>query len=116
MSGVDELRAAVVPVAAARDEGLDVRVMRFGASANVSYAMFSGGGMSMVEAYQDGILSFWLASAAGVVLGALLGLFASLGCQNLRQKRANQALVPTPASVTPAAGAPVAPDTGAAHL
>lgn len=29
---------------------------------------------------------------------------------------ANQALVPTPASVTPAAGAPVAPDAGAAHL
>ena len=28
----------------------------------------------------------------------------------------NQALVPTPASVTPAADAPVAPDTGAAHL
>ena len=28
----------------------------------------------------------------------------------------NQALVPTPASVTPAAGAPVAPDAGAAHL
>jgi hypothetical protein len=33
-----------------------------------------------------------------------------------RIKRANQALVPTPASVTPAAGAPVAPDAGAAHL
>jgi hypothetical protein len=28
----------------------------------------------------------------------------------------NQALVPTPASVTPAADAPVAPDAGAAHL
>ena len=78
--------------------------------------LFSGGGMGMVEAYQVGILPFWLASAAGVVLGALVGLFASLGCQNLRQKRANQALVPTPASVTPAAGAPVAPDAGAAHL
>jgi 4-methyl-5(b-hydroxyethyl)-thiazole monophosphate biosynthesis len=30
--------------------------------------------------------------------------------------RPNKALVPTPASVTPAAGAPVAPDAGAAHL
>lgn len=30
--------------------------------------------------------------------------------------RPNQALVPTPMSVTPAAGAPVAPATGAAHL
>jgi hypothetical protein len=34
----------------------------------------------------------------------------------LESKRANQALVPTPASITPAAGAPVVPDTGAAHL
>jgi len=31
-------------------------------------------------------------------------------------KQPNQALVPTPASVTPAADAPVAPDAGAAHL
>jgi len=31
-------------------------------------------------------------------------------------KRPNKALVPTPASVTPAADAPVAPDAGAAHL
>ena len=32
------------------------------------------------------------------------------------ERAANQALVPTPASVTPAADAPVAPDAGAAHL
>jgi hypothetical protein len=32
------------------------------------------------------------------------------------KKEANQALVPTPMSVTPAADAPVAPATGAAHL
>ena len=32
------------------------------------------------------------------------------------EARPNQALVPTPASVTPAADAPVAPDAGAAHL
>ena len=32
------------------------------------------------------------------------------------KKRANQALVPTPASVTPAADAPVAPAAAAAHL
>ena len=30
--------------------------------------------------------------------------------------KANQSLEPTPISVTPAAGAPVAPDTGVAHL
>jgi len=33
-----------------------------------------------------------------------------------RTNKPNQALVPTPASVTPAADAPVAPDAGAAHL
>lgn len=33
-----------------------------------------------------------------------------------KQIRQSQALVPTPASVTPAAGAPVAPDASAAHL
>jgi len=32
------------------------------------------------------------------------------------QNTPNKALVPTPVSVTTAAGAPVAPDTGAAHL
>jgi hypothetical protein len=32
------------------------------------------------------------------------------------EKKPNKALVPTPASVTPAADAPVAPDAGAAHL
>ncbi len=47
--------------------------------------LFSGGGMGVVKAYQNGILSFWLASAIGVVLGALLGLFVGLGIQNLRK-------------------------------
>ncbi len=47
----------------------------------------SGSGMGLVENYQIGILPFWLASAAGVVLGALLGLFASLGFQSFRQSR-----------------------------
>jgi hypothetical protein len=60
--------------------------------------LFSGGGMGLVEAYQNGVLPFWLVSAAGVVLGALLGLFVSLGIQNLRKRRANQALLPTPMS------------------
>ncbi|HTQ29837.1 MAG TPA: hypothetical protein VMI53_01385, partial [Opitutaceae bacterium] len=54
--------------------------------------LFSGGGMGLVEAYQDGFLPFWLASAAGVILGALLGLLVSLGVQNLRKRRANHAL------------------------
>ena len=38
------LRAAIVPLSAIRENGLDVRVARFQASEDVSYAMFSGGG------------------------------------------------------------------------
>ena len=44
------MRVALVPVAAMRAQGLDVRVARFGPSANLSYAMFSGGGLGWAEA------------------------------------------------------------------
>jgi Protein of unknown function (DUF3095) len=44
------LRAALVPMIDVRREGLDVRVARFQASSEVSYAMFAGGGASWVEA------------------------------------------------------------------
>src|SRR6202166_2245679 len=44
------LRVALVPVTAVRARGLDVRVARFGPSANLSYAMFSGGGLGWAEA------------------------------------------------------------------
>lgn len=44
------LRVALVPVAAIRAQGLDVRVARYGPSANLSYAMFSGGGLGWAEA------------------------------------------------------------------
>jgi len=44
------LRIALVPVAAVRAQGLDVRVARFGPSPNLSYAMFSGGGLGWAEA------------------------------------------------------------------
>ena len=43
------LRAALVPVAAIEAEGLTVSVARFGPSKNVSYAMFSGGGLAWAE-------------------------------------------------------------------
>ena len=43
------LRAALVPVAAVRAQGLDVAVARFAASKNVSYAMFFGGGLAWAE-------------------------------------------------------------------
>jgi hypothetical protein len=45
-----EMRVALVPVAVIRSHGLDVRVARFGPSANLSYAMFSGGGLAFADA------------------------------------------------------------------
>ena len=45
-----EMRVALVPVAAIRAQGLDVRVARFAPSPNLSYAMFSGGGLGWAEA------------------------------------------------------------------
>jgi hypothetical protein len=44
------MRVALVPVTAVRTQGLDVRVARFGPSPNLSYAMFSGGGLGWAEA------------------------------------------------------------------
>ncbi len=44
------LRAALVPMSDIRAVGLDVRIARFGASPDVSYAMFAGGGASWAEA------------------------------------------------------------------
>ena len=43
------LRAALIPVSAIRAQGLDVAVARFSPSRNVSYAMFSGGGLAWAE-------------------------------------------------------------------
>jgi len=45
-----KMRVALVPVSAIRAKGLDVRVARFGPSANLSYAMFSGGGLAFADA------------------------------------------------------------------
>src|SRR5262249_31076270 len=44
------MRVALVPLSAIRAQGLDVRVARFGPSANLSYAMFSGGGLGWADA------------------------------------------------------------------
>ena len=44
------MRVALVPVRAVRAQSLDVRVARFGPSPNLSYAMFSGGGLGWAEA------------------------------------------------------------------
>src|SRR6476646_1366080 len=43
------MRIALVPVSAVRAQGFDVRVARFGPSANLSYAMFTGGGLGWAE-------------------------------------------------------------------
>ncbi|MFO1323569.1 MAG: DUF3095 domain-containing protein [Burkholderiales bacterium] len=67
------LRTALVPVSAVRAQGLDVRVARFAPSANVSYAMFTGGGL----AWADRMLKsgqFAVAAAAHGVRPDLSGL------------------------------------------
>src|SRR3954466_16057825 len=43
------MRVALVPVSAVRAQGFDIRVARFGPSPNLSYAMFSGGGLGWAE-------------------------------------------------------------------
>ena len=45
-----QMRVALVPLTAIRSQGFDVRVARFGPSPNLSYAMFSGGGLGLAEA------------------------------------------------------------------
>jgi Protein of unknown function (DUF3095) len=44
------MRVALVPLKAVHAQGLDIRVARFGPSPNLSYAMFSGGGLGWAEA------------------------------------------------------------------
>jgi hypothetical protein len=44
-----KMRAALVPIEAVREVGLDVRVARFAPSPDVAYAMFAGGGLAWAE-------------------------------------------------------------------
>ncbi len=44
------MRTALVPLAEVRAAGLDVRIARFRASENITFAMFAGGGSSWAEA------------------------------------------------------------------
>ena len=44
-----EMRAALIPVAAVSEQSLSVSVARFAPSENISYAMFSGGGLAWAE-------------------------------------------------------------------
>jgi len=43
------LRVALIPLAAVRAQGVDVRVARYAPSENLSYAMFSGGGLGFAD-------------------------------------------------------------------
>ena len=67
------LRAALIPVAVVREQGLDVRVARYAPSANVSYAMFTGGGLAWADrALKAG--SYAVAPAASGIRPDLSGL------------------------------------------
>lgn len=68
-----DMRVALVPMSAIRDQGLDVRVARFGPSANLSYAMFSGGGLTWADAAMKRG-EFAVARASAGVLPDLSGL------------------------------------------
>lgn len=57
------MRVALVPVATIRAAGLDVRLARFAPSPDVSYAMFSGGGLAWAE--QQMKAGFFLVAPAG---------------------------------------------------
>jgi hypothetical protein len=46
-----ELRTALIPVSAIRQAGLDIRLAFFAASPDVTYAMFSGGGLTWSDAH-----------------------------------------------------------------
>lgn len=59
------MRVALVPVEDIRENGFDVRVARFQASDDVSYAMFSGGGNSWAEARMKEGLYILPTAAAG---------------------------------------------------
>ncbi len=43
------LRGALVPIAAVREQGLEVSVARYAPSQNVTYAMFAGGGLAWAD-------------------------------------------------------------------
>ncbi|HQR10777.1 MAG TPA: DUF3095 domain-containing protein [Casimicrobiaceae bacterium] len=68
-----DMRAALVPVSAVRESGLDVRVARFGPSKNVSFAMFYGGGLAWADRAMKGG-RFAIASAAPGTRPDLSGL------------------------------------------
>ncbi len=68
-----EMRIALVPVAEVRAQGQDIRVARFSASPDVTYAMFSGGGLAHAERQmKEG--AFSIPAAEPGILPELTGL------------------------------------------
>jgi Protein of unknown function (DUF3095) len=61
-----DMRVALVPIAAVRAAGFDVRVARFAPSPDVSYAMFSGGGLAWAEQQMKAGAYLVAPAAAGV--------------------------------------------------
>jgi Protein of unknown function (DUF3095) len=68
-----DMRVALVPITAVRAAGFDVRVARFAPSPDVSYAMFSGGGLAWAE-QQMKAGAYIIAPAAADVHPNLTGL------------------------------------------
>ena len=68
-----ELRGAIVPVSQIEANGLEVRVARYQASPNVTYAMFAGGGASWAEKKMKSG-EFWIAKAPEGTMPDLTGL------------------------------------------
>ena len=69
-----KLRVVMVPLSAIRDAGYDVRIARFAASSEVTYAMFSGGGLAWSETkMKEG--SFAVPRAAPGSVPDLAGLY-----------------------------------------
>lgn len=60
------LRAALVPVAELRENGVDVRIALFKPSPHVAYAMFDGGGVALAEA--------WMKAGQNAVTPAAVGV------------------------------------------
>ncbi len=67
------MRGAMVPISSVRENGFDVRIARFAPSENVSYAMFTGGGLAWAEtAMKQG--RFAVPAAASGIRPDLTGL------------------------------------------
>ena len=79
-----DLRAAAVPVADIRQSGHDLLVARFAVSADLSYAMFAGGGLAWAETrMKDGAYAIAAdEGAGGLDLSGLSCRFARLPSRN----------------------------------